>query len=212
MERLRNRQVKNFLTLTLLAVGTPMLLMGDEMRRTQRGNNNAYCQNNETSWLDWELLARHADIHRFAKQLISLRLMAPIERSEMTLNELLSRQPVQWQGVRLGAPDWSYDSHSLAATVPLLGDRMVLHVMVNAYWEALQFEILAVSEAGEPWRRCVDTFLDSPDDICDWANGPIVRGSTYLVQPRSVVLLVAQTPGRYAKRTKSLQELERRHP
>lgn len=211
VERLRNRQVKNFLTLTLLAVGTPMLLMGDEMRRTQRGNNNAYCQNNETSWLDWELLARHADIHRFAKQLISLRLMAPIERSEMTLNELLSRQPVQWQGVRLDAPDWSYDSHSLAATVPLLGDRMVLHVMVNAYWEALQFEIPAVSEAGEPWRRCVDTFLDSPDDILDWAEGPIVSGATYPVHPRSVVLLVAQAPGG-TEQSKSLQELERRHP
>ena len=70
VEKLRNRQVKNFLTLTLLAVGTPMLLMGDEMRRTQRGNNNAYCQNNETSWLEWKLLFRHADIHRFAKQLI----------------------------------------------------------------------------------------------------------------------------------------------
>jgi glycogen operon protein len=68
--------------------------------------------------------------------------------------------------------------------------------MVNAYWEALQFEIPAVSEAGEPWRRCVDTFLDSPDDICDWAEGPIVSDATYLVHPHSVVLLVAEAPGR----------------
>jgi glycogen operon protein len=196
VEQLRNRQVKNFLILTLLAVGTPMLLMGDEMRRTQRGNNNAYCQNNETSWLDWELLVRHADIHRFAKQFISLRLVAPIERSDMTLNELLRRQPVQWNGVRLGAPDWSHDSHSLAATVRLPGDRVVLHLMVNAYWEALQFEIPAVSEAWEPWRRCVDTSLDSPDDICDWAKARMVSGATYLVQPRSVVLLVAEVPRR----------------
>jgi glycogen operon protein len=203
--------VKNFLTLTLLAVGTPMLLMGDEMRRTQRGNNNAYCQNNETSWLDWNLLIRHADIHRFAKQFISLRLMAPIERSDMTLNELLRRQPVQWHGVRLDAPDWRHDSHSLAATVRLPGDRVRLHLMVNAYWEALQFEIPAVSQAGEPWRRCVDTFLDSPDDICDWAKGPIVPDTTYLVQPRSVVLLAAQAPGR-TKRSKGLQELEGRQP
>jgi glycogen operon protein len=135
VEQLRNRQVKNFLTLTLLTVGTPMLLMGDEMRRTQRGNNNAYCQHNGTNWLDWELLVRHADIYRFAKQLISLRPngIGPIGGSEMTLNELLHRQPVQWQGVRLDAPDWSYDSHSLAATVHLLGDRVVLHYMVNAY-------------------------------------------------------------------------------
>jgi glycogen operon protein len=198
VEQLRNRQVKNFLTLTLLGIGTPMLLMGDEMRRTQRGNNNAYCQNNETSWLDWELLVRHADIHRFAKQLISLRLngIGPIDGSDMTLIELLRRQPVQWHGVRLDAPDWSDDSHSLAATVRLLGDQVVLHLMVNAYWEALRFEIPAVGEAGKPWRRVVDTFLDSPDDICDWDKGPIVSGATYPVQPRSVVLLVAQAPGR----------------
>jgi len=205
VEQLRNRQVKNFLTLTLLGIGTPMLLMGDEMRRTQRGNNNAYCQNNETSWLDWELLVRHADIHRFAKQLISLRLngIGPIDGSDMTLNELLRRQPVQWQGVRLAAPDWSDDSHSLAATVRLLGDQVVLHLMVNAYWEALRFEIPAVSEAGKPWRRVVDTFLDSPDDLCDWDKGPIVSSATYPVQPRSVVLLVAQEPGR-TERSKCL--------
>ena len=181
-----------------------MLLMGDEMRRTQCGNNNAYCQNNETSWLDWELLARHADIHRFVKQLISLRLMAPIERFDMTLNELLRRQPVQWHGVRLDTPDWSYDSHSLAATVRLPGDRVVLHVMVSAYWEALQFEIPVISKVGEPWRRCVDTFLHSPDDICDWVNGPIVSGATYLVQPRSVVLLVAEAQGCDAERSQNL--------
>ena len=206
VERLRNRQVKNFLALTLLAVGTPMLLMGDEMRRTQRGNNNAYCQNNETSWLDWKLLVRHADIHRFAKQLISLRLngIGPIDGSDMTLNELLRRQKVQWHGVRLGAPDWSDDSHSLAATVRLLGDREVLHIMVNAYWEALRFEIPVVGEAGEPWRRCVDTFLDSPDDICDWDKSPIVSGATYPVQPRSVVLLVARAPG-VTERSKRLE-------
>ena len=93
-------------------------------------------------------------------------------RSDMTLNELLRRQPVQWQGVRLDAPDWSYDSHSLAATVRLLGDRVVLHLMVNAYWEALQFEIPAVERGrGSRGDGVVDTFLDSPDDICDWAEG-----------------------------------------
>ena len=74
VERLRNRQVKNFLALTMLSVGTPMLLMGDEVRRTQRGNNNAYCHNDETSWFDWDLMASHADVHRFAKELIALRV------------------------------------------------------------------------------------------------------------------------------------------
>ena len=181
------------------------------MRRTQRGNNNAYCQNNETSWLDWELLVRHADIHCFVKQLISLRLncIRPTEQSDVTLKELLRRLLVQWHGVRLDVPDWSYDSHSVAVTVHLVGNPLVLHLMVNAYWEWLHFEIPAVSEGGEPWRRCVDTFLDSPDDICDWVKGPIVSAATYLVQPRSVVLLAAQAPGR-TERSESLQEPERR--
>ena len=74
VERLRTRQVKNCFTLTLLALGVPMLLMGDEVRRTQRGNNNAYCQDNAISWLDWTLLEQHRDLHRFVKLLIAHRL------------------------------------------------------------------------------------------------------------------------------------------
>ena len=76
IEKLRNRQVKNFLTVTLLSLGMPMLCMGDEVRRTQRGNNNAYCQDNEISWFDWTLLSKHADVHRFVKLLIARRAAA----------------------------------------------------------------------------------------------------------------------------------------
>jgi len=157
VERLRNRQVKNFLTLTLLATGTPMLLMGDEVRRTQGGNNNAFCQNNEISWFDWTLVQRHSDIHRFVKALIAFRMNRdlPIERLDMTLNELLRRQPFQWHGVKLNAPDWSHESHTLAATVRLLGYPMLLHVIINAYWEALEFEVPALVEPQESWRRFV---------------------------------------------------------
>jgi isoamylase len=193
IERLRNRQVKNFLALTLLSVGTPMLLAGDEVRRTQRGNNNAYCQDDETSWFDWSLLAQHADVHRFAKGLIALRTSRklPAERFDMTLGELLGRNPVEWHGVRLRAPDWSDWSHSVAATSRLLSHRMVLHVMINAYWERLDFEIPPPD--GAPWRRVIDTALDSPDDIRGWADAPAVRGPTYAVQPRSIVLLIART-------------------
>ena len=100
VERLRNRQVKNFLTLTLFATGTPMLLMGDEVRGTQGGNNNAFCQDNEISWFDWSLLDKHADIHRFAKEMIALRMNRdlPFERLDMTLNELLRLQPTNGMG------------------------------------------------------------------------------------------------------------------
>ena len=193
VEKLRNRQVKNFLALTIFSVGTPMLLMGDEVRRSQGGNNNAYCQNNEISWFDWALLARHGDIHRFCKQMIALRLNRELstERLDMTLNELLSRQPVQWHGVTLGSPDWSADSHTLAGTVSILGDRSMLHFMVNAYWEPLDFEIPRSSDDYGAWQRTVDTFLEAPDDICGWTDAPIVHGLTYPVQPRSVVLLAS---------------------
>jgi isoamylase len=194
VERLRNRQVKNFLTVNLLATGTPMLLMGDEVRRTQSGNNNAFCQNNEISWLDWNLVEKHADVHRFAKALIALRMNRdlPIERLDMTLNELLRRQPFQWHGVKLNAPDWSHESHTLAATVRLLGYPLLLHVIINAYWEALEFEIPPLDQPHESWRRCVDTYLDPPDDICGWTNAQSIQRSTCLVQPRSVVLLLAR--------------------
>jgi glycogen operon protein len=193
VERLRNRQIKNFLTLTVLATGTPMLQMGDEVRRSQGGNNNAYCQNTEISWLDWQLVEKHADIHRFAKALIEMRMNRnlPIDRLDMTLNELLRRQPFRWHGVKLNAPDWGHESHTLAATLPLLGYELMLHLIINAYWEPLVFEVPPL-EGAESWRRRVDTYLDPPDDICAGDDAPALPGSTYRVQPRSVVILLAK--------------------
>jgi isoamylase len=115
VEALRNRQIKNFFALELLSAGTPMLLMGDEVRRTQRGNNNGYCQDSEISWFDWTLLERHADIHRFVKALNRFRQRPDVvaEMSAPTLNELLRRAPIEWHGVALNRPDWSDHSHSL---------------------------------------------------------------------------------------------------
>ena len=200
VERLRNRQVKNFLTITMVSVGTPMLLMGDEVRRTQRGNNNAYCINDDTTWFDWDLVVKHRDVHRFAKGLIALRVnrRLPLERFDTTLREMLRDQPVIWHGVKVHAPDWGHHSHTLAMTTRLRGDQSQFHMIVNAYWEALEFEIPPAGDASSGWRRIVDTFLDSPNDICAWTDAPIVRDPTYLVQPRSVVLLIAvanEAPG-----------------
>jgi len=198
VEKLRNRQVKNFLTLTFLATGTPMLLMGDEVRRTQRGNNNAYCQNNEISWFDWSLLDKHADIHRFTKQMAALRLARelPVERFDMTLSELLREEPVQWHGVKLDAPDWGHNSHSLAGTGRVLGGKLIMHVMNNAYWEPLEFEVPILDSTHLPWRRYVDTSLDTPKDICGWSDTAAAEGSTYVVQPRSVVILICTARSR----------------
>jgi pullulanase/glycogen debranching enzyme len=98
-----------------------MLLMGDEIRRTQGGNNNAYCQDSEVSWFDWTLVDKHADIHRFCKVLIAMRKnrALPREGFDMTLNELLRQQPFRWHGVELDAPDWSYEAFACLYRPPI---------------------------------------------------------------------------------------------
>ena len=193
IERLRNRQVKNFLTINLLAVGAPMLLMGDEVRRTQRGNNNAYCQDNEVNWFDWSLLAKHPDVHRFVKQLLFFRLRRDAAEEEgLSLNELLRRGQMQWHGVKLNQPDWGDHSHSLACTVRSIKGRFLIHLMFNPYWEALEFELPPLGESpASGWHRWIDTALDSPDDFCEGASSPLLKGANYPVQRRSVVVLFA---------------------
>jgi isoamylase len=192
IEALRNRQVKNFLALELLAAGTPMLLMGDEMRRTQRGNNNAYCQDNDLNWLDWRLLERHADLHRFVRELIAFRQRRDVvtEGTALTLNQLLRRARIRWHGIALDRPDWSEHSHSLAFTLRTLHGRFLLHAMLNAYWEPLTFQIPPVpTDSRQSWRRCLDTALQSPDDIQRWIAAPPVTEARYVVEPRSTVVL-----------------------
>ena len=105
IEKLRNRQVKNFLTVTLLSLGVPMILMGDEARRTQLGNNNAYCQDNEISWFDWTLIEKHADVHRFVALLNARRMLRDVEHEErrLTLNQLIQQANKTWHGVKIGA-------------------------------------------------------------------------------------------------------------
>jgi glycogen operon protein len=192
IEALRNRQVKNLFALQLLAAGTPMLLMGDEVRRTQQGNNNAYCQDSAINWLDWTLLERHADIHRFVKTLNAFRQHRDVvsEEAALSLNALLRRARIQWHGVALNRPDWSEHSHSLAFTIRSVRGRFLLHGMLNAYWEPLTFELPAVpSDSQQPWRRCIDTALASPDDIARWEAAPAVEPAPYVVQARSMALL-----------------------
>jgi isoamylase len=197
VEALRNRQVKNFFALLLLAAGTPMILMGDEVRRTQRGNNNAYCQDSDVNWFDWSLLERHGDIHRFVKELNKFRQRRDVtaDTTALSLNQLLHRARIKWHGVALNRPDWSNHSHSLAFTLRSLHGRFLLHGMLNAYWEALTFELPQAPEGGQAWRRCIDTALNSPDDICPWENAPAVTQATYIAQPRSVVLLALALEG-----------------
>jgi isoamylase len=213
VETLRNRQVKNFFALELLAAGTPMLAMGDEVRRSQQGNNNAYCQDSEITWFDWSLLERHADIHRFVKLLNEFHQRRDVvtEKGRLSLNQLLRRAKIDWHGVKLNDPDWSEPSHVLAFTLRSLRARFLLHVMLNAHWQPATFELPPVpANSGQLWRRCIDTALASPEDIYPWEKAPLVTEATYVVQPRSVVLLALtlQTTAEGASQdTKELQSV-----
>jgi isoamylase len=193
VEKLRTRQIKNFLTVNLLSLGVPMILMGDEVRRTQRGNNNAYCQDGEISWFDWTLLSKHADIHRFVKLLIARRLMRDVEheRQRVSLTQLLQHSKHAWHGLKIEQPDWSAGSHSLALGWELRGEALHLHLILNAYWDPLEFELPQLGDGRDPWRRWIDTSLEAPDDIVDWQATPPVPGQSYQAGPRSVVVLVA---------------------
>jgi len=194
VEALRNRQVKNFLTVTIFALGLPMILMGDEVRRTQGGNNNAYCEDNETSWFDWSLLVRHADVHRFVSLLNARRLLRDVEheRRRVRLNQFIDQAKKTWHGVRVGQPDWSEHSHSLAFETELLREGLRVYLILNAYWEPLTFELPMVGDdLGGVWRRWIDTSLESPQDIVRWEAAPAVAAPTYRTGPRSVVVLFA---------------------
>jgi glycogen operon protein len=197
IERLRDKQCRNFLTVTLLSVGAPMILMGDEVRRTQRGNNNAYCQNNEINWFDWDLVTKNAGLFRFVKSLIRSRLRRDMSRAEysMSLQQWLAKAKFKWHGVRLDEPDWSEHSHAIAIEVESLTGSIRMHYIINAYSDTLTFDLPKV-DGKLCWRRWIDTSLDSPEDICTWEEAPEVHGTTYQAADRSMAILICQsTPG-----------------
>ena len=192
VEALRKRQIKNFFTLLLTAVGMPLIQMGDEVRRTQGGNNNAYCQDNELSWFDWTLVDKHADIHQFVKQLIADRRYYGRGRTEAdVLNQLLQRVKIEFHGVRLATPDTGSTSHTLAMSRLSSNGKEVFHAMANAYWQPLDFELPAVPFGTDCWHLWLDTYLPSSCDIYPQDAMPPVVGSSYRVGPRSIVALVA---------------------
>jgi glycogen operon protein len=166
-----------------------MILMGDEVRRTQHGNNNAYCQDNETSWFHWGQVLTHADVHRFVRLLIQMRLRR--KRRWVSLTQLLQEAEHAWHGVRLRQPDWSRDSHSLAFEADLHDQGLYLYLILNAYWEPLNFELPSTGGAGWEWRRWIDTSLDPPNEIVEWGSAPAVPELTYRAGARSVVVLGA---------------------
>jgi glycogen operon protein len=184
VQALRQRQMRNFLALMLISQGVPFLTMGDEFARTQQGNNNAYCQDNEISWVDWGAAQKHAGLTRFTAMMIALR------KRYFTLGreQFLSR--VTWHGTKLGDPDWTGQSRTLALQLQGGQGQPHFHVMLNAHWEPHRFQLPAI-DGHHRWRRVVDTNLPSPDDIVEEKNGvPLNPGDHYVVSPRSTVLLI----------------------
>ena len=193
---LRNRQLRNMLSSLLLCPGVPMLLMGDEVRRSQGGNNNAWCQDNPLGWMHWQPDPDDQALRLFVRRLIHLRHhLADLLNPEIPHAEagkvLRFDQPGhllrQWDGVKLGQPDWANWSHTLAWSLNDKERGPLLWCGMNAYYEDLSFEIPSCQSG---WHRVIDTHQEPGDDLP--AQPQVVGGDTIPMGSRSLVLLVAQ--------------------
>ncbi|MBK9165878.1 MAG: glycogen debranching protein GlgX [Bryobacterales bacterium] len=192
---LRRRQMKNLAAILLMSHGVPMILGGDEMGRTQFGNNNAYCQDNEVSWVDWAMADSNADLGRFFRLMIAFRKQhALLRRTEF---DAASGPRIEWHGVRHNEPDWSHHCRTIALHLydPMPGSpEDQIYFISNTHWEPHTFELPAV--AGLRWRRFADTTLASPHDIREPGDEPVLTPqSFYTAGPRSVVILVGRMQG-----------------
>jgi len=195
VETLRERQIKNFATILFLSQGVPMLLAGDEVRRTQKGNNNAYCQDNEISWFDWTLVERNDQLLRFWQLLIQFRKCHPtLQYSDyFTGNEVNERglADISWHGCQLYHPGWEDpQARALAFTLGGFNGAADLHVMINMYSEALDFEIPLIH--GRQWYVVVDTARASPLDIVKPGQEKLVMDQIYSVMGRSINIFISK--------------------
>jgi glycogen operon protein len=190
--KVREQQIRNFATILMLSRGVPMFVAGDEFRNTQYGNNNAYCQDNQVGWLDWNKLEKHADLHRFWKRIIEFRKRhAALRKNSFFTGEVNQRglKDVSWHGTMLNSPGW-YDSEARALGFTLAGfeDDPDIHVMMNMYWEPLDMAVPMIP--ARKWTRAVDTSLPSPSDMPDLGAQTTCSGELYRVNGRSIVVLV----------------------
>jgi glycogen operon protein len=188
---LRSRQARNLLTLLFLSQGVPMLPAGDEIGRTQRGNNNAWCQDNDISWVDWSLLEENRDLFEFTSRLIRFR-KAHRSLRRRTFFEEEKRSPVSWHGVRLGEPDWGEESRELGMHLEGCSGGDPIYLFANAHWEPRQFELPRLKPPRR-WRRFVDTSLQPGTAAADpGTEPPLPSARAYVAGPRSVVVLVGR--------------------
>ena len=185
---LRKRQAKNFLVLLMVSNGTPMLLAGDEFLRTQSGNNNAYNQDNATSWIDWGLRDKHENFFCFTKKMIAFRKAHPsLSRSRFW------REDIQWFGTS-GPSDLSYSSRSFAFYLNGQSQEDTnLYVMINAYGEPIPFRF----QIEGPWHRIIDTSLPPLQDFVT-PGEDIIYSAEYLLSPRSVAVFIQSPPSKPA--------------
>jgi glycogen operon protein len=197
IEPLRLKQSKNLLTLLLISQGTPMLLMGDEVRRTQLGNNNAYCQDNKLSWFDWSLVDKNQDLLRFVRGLIDFVKTREIFHVKTFLSEASGGKPyIRWHGTCLGEPGWEKDSRTLAFALCYPQKGEYLYIMLNAYWESLIFELPPLLIPQQRWYCIVDTALPAPQDFCPPEAASYLQKNKYQVEARSSVILMAGEVGK----------------
>jgi glycogen operon protein len=195
IKRLRVRQQRNYAAVLLLAQGVPMILAGDEFGRTQKGNNNAYCQDNEISWIDWSLAESNKNLLRFFKLLINFRKQHPnLRRSSFVVGMNDGRPEMSWHGFQLNQPDWSENSRSLAVHYQenKKNNDCDIFIIFNADDKSLSFELPPLSRI-KSWYRVMDTYLESPLDFCD--EGQEIKlgvQSHYHIWAYSAVLLIAR--------------------
>ncbi len=203
VEAVRNRQVKNFLATLLLSLGTPMMLGGDEMRRTQRGNNNPWCQNNEISWYDWRDLERHADIHRFCRELIRFRMRHPaFLRPEFYngRNSPHNRIPdITWLTETAEPADWAPERLTLAllidgnkADIAADRDDCDIAILCNASARKVVFSLPPIPPGKEAWLRAIDTSVPSPRDILPPGQEERMTRDTYPMAPRTMAVMISK--------------------
>ncbi|MEW5975316.1 MAG: glycogen debranching protein GlgX [Acidobacteriota bacterium] len=189
---LRRRQTRNFIAILFFSQGVPMILHGDEFGRTQLGNNNAYCQDNEISWVNWDLRNQNADLFRFFRLLIQFRKRHAALRRRTFFQEGNSHPAdVIWHGVKCGQPDWSWDSRTLGMQLAAPDGQDEVLLLANSHWEDHEFELPRLM--GKSWFRLLDTSLPSPSDILEEGTECRVRRQdAYRVCSRSVVVLLGR--------------------
>lgn len=192
---LRLRQAKNMMALTLLSMGTPMISMGDEVLRTQKGNNNAYCQDNEIGWFNWNHNDRQKEMFAFTKKLIRANFTRQIKRKprfERRLDNVLRNARLQWHGVKPFQADWSDCSHSIGMLVFLAEHDLYAYAFINSYWEDLTIEIPPVpNHIHHSWYRFIDTSKGLNEDIQTFFIKKRYKpGDKVTVKSRSIVMFV----------------------